>query len=343
MTFYFRVDADSKIGMGHIVRSVTLAKKIKNKYTESNIRFIISKSDLASDFLIRESLYFDVIPEKSNEEDFIMNIVKDNSGIFLIDNIKLYSNEFIRDLKEKIKVIMIHSYSESRFNADISIYPCGHLSKEFINDEKWNLAGNKFFTGAEFSLLNEQVLTYSPKNSINLVVNKISFLAGGSDPTNSLIKFSEFLKMCNNKEIQFYFLVGKGANYFKNLSDFNLSDNIIFKEFNFDDIYTSDIVYSSFGVTIYELTYLRIPTISYGHTELHAIASERYKENYNCTVNLGLLENITSEKLCNSINENRKFENRNRLFLNSYGVVDGKGAERFINEIDLLIKNYYLS
>ena len=120
-----------------------------------------------------------------------------------------------------------------------------------------------------------------------------------------------------------------------------LKDNIRFIPFSTEKIKELDIAICAFGISVYELVYLNIPTLTYGHSPKHAEASARFAQQFNCTDDLGLIAQMDKSffigKL-SSIIEN--FANREQLFKRCVGLIDGNGAIRISNEINKLMHQH---
>ena len=236
---------------------------------------------------------------------------------------------------------MMHSYSEGRFYCNLAIYPAAHLPRVFTEDSRWSTAPTKLLYGFDYSLLNADILSIEPRSDINKEVKKVGFIAGGSDPTNSLLLFAEWINSSNLDNYQFYLLFGKGCGYSEKHKSLMLKDNIRFIPFSTEKIKELDIAICAFGISVYELVYLNIPTLTYGHSPKHAEASARFAQQFNCTDDLGLIAQMDKSffigKL-SSIIEN--FAKREQLFKRCVGLIDGNGAIRISNEINKLMHQH---
>ncbi|NTW33904.1 MAG: hypothetical protein HGB12_15025, partial [Bacteroidetes bacterium] len=156
------------------------------------------------------------------------------------------------------------------------------------------------------------------------------------DPSGSLLIFYEWFKTFNdNDKIKIFFLYGEACNYIETINKIPKLSNISFVPFSENIIKEADIALCAFGVTLYELVYLNIQTISFGHTLMHAQASKRFCERYKCTIDLGLLADIDKDMFYENLDSLiNNFQKRKLLFENSLNLVDGKGVERFVKILE---------
>ncbi len=340
MIVQFRVDASPTIGYGHIVRSLSLAKALYKSERIEKIIFILNDYQETIELVKQEGFDVKIISDTYNEEEFLLSYFSNTQkSVIVFDNLFDYSIEFIKQLSSTHLTVMVHSYSESRFYCNLAIYPAAHLPTSFINDIKWTTAQTRLIFGVEYSLLNDEILALEPRSKINEKAQKIGFVAGGSDPSNSLLLFAEWLNTSNINNYQFFLFFGKGCNYKDRIQSITLKDNIQFSPFSpvkFEDI---DLVICAFGVSVYELVYLNIPALTYGHSPKHAEASSRFAQKYNCTEDLGLILQLDKsyfiEKLLNVLEDARR---RQFLFNNCVGLIDGDGVSRVSNEIVKIMK-----
>jgi spore coat polysaccharide biosynthesis predicted glycosyltransferase SpsG len=336
---YFRVDASASIGFGHAVRSLSLAKTISKSELFPKIVFVVNSYQPLIELVSSEGYNTITLPEAIDEEQFLINYFSQQErGVIIIDTLVNYSAEVIKNLTNFHFTALIHSYSEGRFFCNLAIYPAAHLPNEFINDVKWQKSNAKFLQGLKYSLLNNEVLHYKPKTSINLPPEKVVFIAGGSDPTNSLLTISNWINSLNKPNVAFQFLYGKGSSYSIELPQLE-NKSVTFIPYNVSAIANADMAICAFGVSLYELVYLNIPTLSYGHTKKHSEASERFTKRYGCIVDLGeisdLNEHIFLSKLLGVMNDSNEL---NTLKQKCKNLIDGKGVERITNEIIRLVK-----
>lgn len=330
MKFYFRTEAGADIGFGHIFRCLSLAKEIAKLSSSFDICFIINDDEHAKNLVSSKGYDFLVLDNPRNEENYLLSkeFTTDKS-IFIFDNLVAYQASFILKLSKFNKIVLIQCYSEARFYSDLSIYPVAHLDEKFLNDDRWIDSNSKLISGIQYCLLNEKITNFKPRKTINTPPKIISLIAGGSDPTSSLLKISKWLDDFVGLDVQIYCQYGLGASYINQIRDINLNNQINFCEFSLDLCADSDLAICAFGVTVYELTYLNIPVLTYGHTPKHAVASKRYCERFGSTFHLGFLDEMTKESFLFDL-ENILLDSRaiKKMHFNARNLVDGEGVKK---------------
>ncbi len=335
MNLIFRVDASPAVGFGHIVRCLSLASFLQEK-EKCTVCFVINRDSKAIEMVQSMGFRNVIVPENETEEAFLENFLQlETKSVVLFDNLRDYSISTIQSLKRKHCVVLVHSYSESRFHANLAIYPAAHLPSEFLLDENWGKYKVRLLEGMEYVWLNSNVLSLTRQKGQNANVESVVCIAGGSDPSESLLKLHSWIS--NNyadSRTHFTFLYGAACNYINHLQSLEYQENISFSLFDVNHLKSADMAICAFGVTTYELIYLNIPTISFGHTEKHALASERLEKRYQCVKNVGLLSEITEHEFVKSLDTMLlDVDEREKIITNCHNLIDGKGMERFSEEI----------
>jgi len=337
---YFRTDASHTIGFGHLVRCISLAKSLRKADFSLQIYFIIKYPDSAKDLLSRANFHYETISDDEDEFIFLKRFFLLNERtIIIFDNLTDYPPDLMKTLSERHTTVMVHPYSSSRFFASIAIYPVGHLDENVLLGFKESRSKTKILLGMQYCLLNDEVLSLEPNKTFPFPPTIISIIAGGSDPSNTLDLIYQWLLNANLKEYQFRILFGKASVFASKNISILAKNQIQFLPFSMEEIQKSDVVISAFGVTIYELVYLRKPVISYGHTVQHAEASERFSARHRCTKNIGNIFELNQEDFIQQIDSLLKSrEQLSDLFQNTMGLVDSYGTDRVSKTI---LETYY--
>lgn len=330
LKLYFRTDASLSIGFGHVVRCLGLAKEMRKSLPSLDIQFIVRNDPRAVNIITAHGYAILALDIAENEERFLLRyFARQRPAIIVFDSLVKYDISTITRLSEIHKTVLIHSYSDARFHSSMSIYPAGHLEMEFIRDLRWQKCSARLISGIEYSLLNENISNVEPKTSINTPPRIISIIAGGTDPTDSLIKIYEWMKESYEEDAQVLFLYGVGSRHAQDFKDMPSHSKIEFREFTLESCLESDLAICAFGVSVYELTYMNIPILTFGHTRKHAEASRLYAERYRCAYDLGESENFTRNAFMSTFE--RLFHDAETLSLlhkNAHGMVDGNGTKR---------------
>jgi UDP-2,4-diacetamido-2,4,6-trideoxy-beta-L-altropyranose hydrolase len=330
LKFYFRTDASSTLGFGHVVRCISLAKKIKKNNENNEILFILNNDRNAQELVTLANFRSIIIVDEFDDSGFLLDYFPINKDkVIIIDNLRDYSVNTISELRRRGKTILMHSYSEARFQCDLAIYPAGHLDSTFLDDPRWKLFSAELVAGIEYCLLNKDILLQVPRSEICSPPRIISVIAGGTDPSSSLLKLFDWMNELDFSELEVQFLYGQGVSYIDEIAKKKLKNNIRFKQFTVDAIAKSDLAICAFGVTVYELIYLNIPTITFGHTPQHVAASKRFSDRFRCTWDFGSIVGRSKQEFSEMLYMLlAKGDQLHEMHLNTRGLVDGQGVQR---------------
>lgn len=343
-----RADGGQSIGMGHIMRCLSLANEFRSngcivyfisKY-EEGIKKIISdhfeviplsctKSSLVNGF------YYGDETELVNEAKDIIEIIKTyNIDLLFIDSYNV-SEDYLMSIKSNVKKLAyIDDINKFIYPADILIN--GNISAEYMNYKKYckdeiMLLGSKYnFIRNEFKDL--------PERKIKKEVEEVMITTGGSDPHNMTIKLLDIF--CNDdvlKSLTYNVVIGSGFINNKEIREFaNQYENIVIYE-NPNKIseimLKSDIAISSGGSTLYELCACGIPTLAFIYADNQKfIVEEMTKLEY--IKNIGWYDSLGKSYVISNVKD-LIFNYKKRLEMFDLGkkLVDGKGTKRIFDEI----------
>ena len=254
-----RADGGKEIGLGHIMRTLVLAKELR-KYFEV---YYLCKDN--------EILYSEGIKKIIDEGFNVIKIDENN----LISDIKKIQNEIEADLlitdsydvnetyfDEMKKVFKVSGYID-----DVNI--C-RLNVDFIinqninaNDIKYKAnKDTKLFLGPKYCLLREEFRKQIDKK-IKKNVNDILITVGGSDKDYNTLKLLSMLEEC---KVKIHVVIGSAFEeklieelYNKHYYKTNIK---LYRNANMSSLMKlSDVAISSCGSTLYELCAMKVPTI----------------------------------------------------------------------------------
>jgi len=336
----FRVDAGSNVGLGHLIRSIAIARKLKDNYNETEIFFLTRNNQITTDLLSQNEFQY-ILQEKESEETFITDAVKNILvDVLFIDKLYPYQPEFIRKIQKHTHVCMFHNLCDGAFECDQFILPASHFSDKVLQDKRWTTGKVKLYEGFPFVVLNDKILALKRKSNINTDPMHIVLTTGGSDHKGIMIQLLEYLLDFNEIEnIKITALIGEDFSHHDELEKLRGRLSCIFtvRPFNYSDLPKADLAINTFGVSTYELIYLGIPTMSIGHAKQNARGSYIFAKKYGFTYDLGLFEDLTKHNFLNTLNtlitdptNLKKMQNK------SLGIIDGFGAKRVAKLIHTL-------
>ena len=325
----FRCDASPDIGLGHLIRCLAVAKELQK---QNQIIFATTKDDMSS--YIKEAGFEIIFKEKDETEEKYLKrlnyiILPD---IVVIDKKYPYSPNCMHHFKQNnIKVIMIDNVCEGLSKCDEIIFPNAHLDKSVLKKCLSEKQINQVKTGPEYVILRDEILAlkgkinYSINNPQNIVVT-----TGGTDPEGVLLKLIPWLKKMNLK-VNIIILIGQAFKYKNELEKLiiNLPDNFKVFQYSLEEFLKADITICTFGVSIYEMIYLKIPTICISHSRENAKSAKILKERYNAIEDLGYFKDINKQSVYASVmrllTDKEYYKN---MVKECDNLIDRKGAYR---------------
>ena len=334
MKIVFRCDASADIGLGHLIRCLAIAKELQK---QNQIIFATIRDGMNS--YIKDNGFEIFFKETSETEEKFLKRLSSilYSEVIVIDKRYLYSSVFINNLKQNTnKIIMIDNVCEGLSACDEIIFPNAHLDKNVLKEYLSLERINQVKTGPEYVILHDEILALKDKinhnfhNPPNIVVT-----TGGADPGGVLIKLIPWLKEMDLKA-NILILIGQVFKYKNELEKLiiNLPDNFKVFPYSLKELLEADIVICTFGVSIYEMIYLQIPTICISHSRENEKSAKILKERYEVIEDMGFIENLAPQNLHLSIKkllENETYYQK--IVQKCNNLIGGKGAKQIANVI----------
>lgn len=337
-----RVDANEQIGMGHLMRSLTVSIAVKSKNIDSIFLYGESKSFqvVLDNKFIEDSLdlsYSDYSLNAAQETLNYLNNKKSNK--ILIDSYYV-TEEYINYLRNNGKKVICINSQRRFFPIDLLINYSIIYDKQYYA-ELYDKTNTTVLLGPMYAPLRNEfsVNEYILRDK----VSEVLILTGGGDKDNFMGQF--ICKLSKKKEdyknIHFTFISGNLNSHYDELCLLaKENENVtIVKSTNkiSDYMRRSDMIFSAGGTTVYEILTIGVPTV------LFSIAEDQVKESifldekkvvkYAGYINT---ENFWNQifALFNVMLSN--FAVRKELNANSKYNFDGKGAERIAQAISVL-------
>ena len=323
MIILFLADGSSKIGMGHVYRSINLANELKNDYeiifiTREKISFkffkkyfkcfFIDRKDITKEKKILEKIKPDlVIIDKLKERNItINNINRICSNILSID----YTKNNIQKIKHGITML----YPYSAFSSQNTTLKYTIIDKKFRKNKISNL---------------------------RKTVKKIIILQGGSDTycfTPNIVKSFNSVPF----DVQLTVITGPSFNCWKQLNDsINSSTKkirVLHNVKNMPGILKNyDLAITAGGMTLLELACVGLPSLIICG-ERFEIETAKLLEKYGFGKNLGFGKNVSTKKLNSEISAIiNDFNTRKSMKLCGQNLIDGNGVFRAKKLVQSLI------
>ncbi|RAK12630.1 UDP-2,4-diacetamido-2,4,6-trideoxy-beta-L-altropyranose hydrolase [Halanaerobium saccharolyticum] len=276
MIMALRVDGGKDIGMGHIMRSMTLADDLK-KDEEVERVFYITKNEPSAVKKLKENDFEVITIDKDlnyNEEikEVKEIIKKEKVNKLITDSYDIDQNYLIEMRKVVDKLVTIHDYAPFAFPSHVVIN--GNAYADDLDYE--SLYGDtEFRLGTDYLLLREEFRNL-PEIEVRDRVQNILVTVGGYDLRNLTPKIIEALNSIDFDEIEDQYIDKENLHIDVVIGpSFDNVDHIVAKvvkcnldiSLNFNVkkmsklMLKSDIAISSGGSTLYELAATKTPAL----------------------------------------------------------------------------------
>ncbi|EJP6470959.1 UDP-2,4-diacetamido-2,4,6-trideoxy-beta-L-altropyranose hydrolase [Clostridium sporogenes] len=340
---FIRVDANKKIGIGHMMRCLSIAEEAVKQGVDST--FIVSDEESKQ---IIDRFGFSTICLNSkwnnmNEEiDILLRTIFRNKIRKLIVDSYYVTKEYIKIVGRNTTLIYLGDLKYYAENIDCIINYNNYYYK-FNYDNMFKNKNTKLLLGTKYFPIRSEF--FNRKSKVKKDASNLLITAGGNDMYNVTGKLLDyFINKKNEKNIHFDIVVG------------SLSDNIEFLK-TFEDKYDniklhintnnmaqlmikSDIAISAGGTTLYELCACGVPTICYAFVDNQLDSINEFSDN-GIMISIGDIRdkqdvyiNLIYEKvqlMKNNYNIRKKMSNMMQH------LVDDKGSYRIVKEINTLI------
>ncbi len=191
---YFRADADSKIGLGHLTRCLAIASMLKERY---ECIFILKESaESAKNLVIQNNYRIELVGTSDllQEASFVSNLLK--SGDYLvIDGYNFTEEYFIKVKSSGVFLVLIDDFFRESASADAIINHAIALPNKDLNFE----GKSKFYLGEQYAMLRPPFLVKARQLRVVSKIENIFICFGGADLYNVTLKTLKALESINCK------------------------------------------------------------------------------------------------------------------------------------------------
>jgi len=262
----FLTEGSSKMGMGHVYRSLTFAKELMVNLGVK--AYFLTKSNENVIKIIEEE-NFSVF--KLEDDDEIEDILKKlDINLTIIDNLNFKESilSMIKDTMDT-KVVMVDNLTPKNDKyADVVL---SLVRSNFENKNCYNKNINtKYFCGPKYLILRDEFDSFKKKKDLKPRIEDILLIFGGSDPSNHT---STVLKKLSNN-VRVNIVLGPEFKHFDDLDNVKKKiqnkNVIIHKEpKNVAELmYNTDLVITSPGLSMFEAVYVGTPVLAISQSDL---------------------------------------------------------------------------
>jgi UDP-2,4-diacetamido-2,4,6-trideoxy-beta-L-altropyranose hydrolase len=352
-----RADGGSDIGIGHIMRCLSLAKAFTQK---GHIVYFLSKYSMGIALMEKEGFQVIQLPcekEKNDtsfcwisekllrETEIIIEFVKQYKiDILVIDSYNVTEQYFLA-LRPHVRRL-VYIDDDNKFAVPSDIVVNGNITAEYLEYKKYE-EGQLLLLGPQYNMIRGEFQNIS-KRIIRENVQEIMITTGGTDPYNLTVKLINiFLRTDYFKDIRFNVLVGGGflnqqelikiSNKFQQIKLYstditNQTTGIAYSTVR-ELMLQSDLAISAGGSTLYEFAACGTPVLAFIMAEnqqrlVDMLAQLRF------IINLGWYDKMDEATIIHNtklLADN--YDMRFRMANKSQNLVDTLGAERIVQKV----------
>ncbi|MEC9488403.1 MAG: UDP-2,4-diacetamido-2,4,6-trideoxy-beta-L-altropyranose hydrolase [Halanaerobium sp.] len=340
-----RVDGGTEIGMGHLMRCLALASRLKE---EAQVTFLTRREDSAIRMITRYGFPLHLLPTDLSytaEIPLVRHfLTKGNYQIIITDSYNL-AQDYLLQIREVVnKLVSIHDYVPFAFPSDILIN--GNIYAPELAYE--SLTGQtKFLLGTDYTLLREEFQKL-PRRNISERVQKVLVTMGGSDLLNLTPKIIRILtelkkpgielKYCDLARLHIDVVIGPAFDNREDvIKEVERAPYEVSLHFNYNMMSSlfleCDLAVSAAGSTLYELAVTGTPGLSLLQAENQELAAKKMEE-AGCNISLGYGDQVVPEEVQEGLV--RLIEDwplRIKMSKSGQALVDGRGVERCVQNI----------
>ena len=336
---YFRVDSNSQIGSGHVMRSIALAQAFRKVgheivFLTADDNPILMLRDKNFRCVVLDSVWNDL----SREIDKVRDILRrDARSILIIDTYQI-TREYVEALTPYSLVCYLGSKQEYLGNIDAVINYSTSINHEFY-ERNYGAQNTRLILGFRYAPLREEFQDIPLR--INEQVQRVLINTGSTDPigwTEQLLPL--LLTMEEMSGIELHVIVGS---MFKNrdelhriydpVANVRLHENVSNMAVLMREM---DLALSANGTTVWELAAVGVPTISFSmvpEQETNAIHMGRLRLVDYCGAAYPDINRCLTEVLSRTKKYVADYEARKNLIVKAREIIDGKGAFRIEAEV----------
>lgn len=348
----FLAHGGMSVGMGHVVRSLSLA----NEFRTSNYEVIfISKYEegqriikqyhfklraILAQKVSKDSFEYGKKSEQREDLENIKEILKEEVPEILVIDTYNVSEDFFIELKKLVK-ILIYIDDLNMFPYPVDVVINGNITAQDYKYQKV-FPEQKFLLGLSYNLIRDEFKNIKKRKNIDN--RKIMLTTGASDPYNMTQIILEYLMAYKDfSRYEICVIIGnsfqeKNVNNIKEvtsqLSNIKIYENVS----NMCDI-MMDCTYaiSAGGSTLYELFRCGVLTLAFIYADNQKKIVEKAKSK-GLLFNLGYFNLLNKEKIINMLESMIFYNSKEFMLKKIQSAVDCKGTKRIVENVNAMLE-----
>lgn len=337
ITIAFRADGSAQIGMGHLMRCISVANALK----EYQIKILfITSNEQSKAFVAEKGLDCHMLQgcyESMEEEllDTITILKEHNISLLIVDSYQA-TEAYLRELNLILPIFYIDDLG--RMNLPVSGLINYNIYGQNMSYEKFYSKDVKLILGSEYAPVKPEFscMPYEVHDK----VKHILITMGGSDVHNIAGRIGEALLQILPADIDITLICGRFSPNLDEVMQFSDGNSRVHVLMDVPDMWNqmakSDLVIAAAGSTMYELCTMGVPTICCYYVENQRRIAECFGEKTSM-LNAGDYSDNPSKVLAAIIQEVQSLikdaNKRKRLSLEMKAISDGFGARRIAEKV----------
>ncbi len=339
-TILFRVDANSAIGCGHLMRCLALAQACSDKQLKTIFALSSSSREASENKALHgfNICFVTAYPGSlQDSRETIQLAVQNNASWIVIDGYH-FDETYHQKVKESgIRILCIDDCSQMAFYyADIILNQNFHADEGQYQNRSPH---TQLLLGSRYVLLRNEFLKLTDRTrNIPDQGRRILITMGGSDLQNITLTVVKWISELCLPDLIADVVLGPSNLYFPEIRNYlNQQPGLFRIHRNVNNMSglmaNADLAISSAGTTSWEMAFMGVPSLLIVIAENQRPIAEKL-HSLGASIYLGWHEEITSGIVQQKVLELiRSPEQREKMMQIGQGIVDGKGRERVVEEI----------
>ena len=332
-----RADANKKIGMGHVMRCLSIAERLRRMGEQ--VCFLTADESAAALLRVRgyevRVLHTDYSHMEEETQSLLEALEELTPRTVLIDSY-FVTEKYLEELRRHVRTAYMDDMYAFSYPVDLLVN-YNLYGTEFGYREDASLKGTKLLLGPDYVPVREEFTNVAYR--VKEQAERVLITTGGSDTYNIAGQLlEEFFRQ--GSELDFEVVSGAMNPHLsdlKRLAEQHRNLTVHSNVQNMSELMRKcDVAVSAGGSTMYELSAVGVPTLCFSFADNQQRLAESFGEK-KLAVYMGnyladgrqLIRNICAETV--RLAEN--FEERAGLSGRARGLVDGLGAERIADEL----------
>ncbi len=319
MKIVIRADGGKKIGLGHIMRTLVLAKQLKSF---SEVCYVCSGEENFKEGVqyIKQQGYAVVMISKDKCE------LKDIQADCLITDSYDVDEQYFSEMAKIFSVTgYIDDLNRHYFDVDFILN-----QNPYATELRYKTAHNtKLFLGLSYVLLRDEFRAIKHR-SISAKISDIMITMGGADPYGYTTRIIRQIST-QFPTVRLHVVIGAFFEHIAEIEAMKDEHVIIYKSPKMSELMQKcDLAISACGGTVYELAACGVPTIGIPIVDNQKMTAHKMNA-------LGVIKKVDIDGVGNAIKD-LHYQARIKMAQCQKQLIDGQGSQRMASEIQQIIQ-----